>query len=233
LYKTKPKGELTVKSVNYVILVISLIILHVNVINAQYEREEKEIQVNIFGGLSIPMGDFGTSEQEKEAGYALVGFSAGFGFIHHAQQNFNWIVDFYLSFNAFNEEVLQVQIGNSVNVDAGTYVNTWILTGFRGGADIAPSVKLFAFAEAGLLIASVPDITYSTSEESIEQTTDMGIAPALGLGAGININSYTISIRYLSGKAEHEQTIKIGNSTGTTDVKLPVAILQLILAINL
>lgn len=72
------------KSVNSVILVISLIILHVNVINAQYEREDKEFLINIFGGLSIPMGDFGTSEQEKEAGYALVGFSTGFGFIHPA-----------------------------------------------------------------------------------------------------------------------------------------------------
>lgn len=138
-----------------------------------------------------------------------------------------------MSFNAYNEEVLQVQIGNSVNVDAGTYVNTWILTGFRGSADIAQSVKLFGFVEVGLLFSSIPDITYSTSDESIEQTTDMGIAPALGLGAGININTVTISIRYLSGKAEHEQTIKIGNSTGTADLKLPVAILQLILAINL
>jgi len=205
----------------------------VNVINAQYEREDKEYLINIFSGLSIPMGDFGTSKQEKEAGYALVGFSAGFGFIHTAQQHFNWIVDFYMSFNTYNEEVLQVQIGNFVNVDAGTYVKSWILTGVRGGADIAQSVKLFGFAEVGLLFSSVPDITYSTSDESIEQTTNMGIAPALGLGAGISINTFSISIRYLSGKAEHEQTTKIGNSTSTTDLKLPVAILQLILAINL
>jgi len=211
----------------------SLIVLHANFINAQPEKEDKEFVVNVLGGISIPMGDFGTSKIEKHSGYALVGLTIGIGFIHPNHENLNWITDCYVAFNGYNEDVRQVQIGNSVNVDAGTYLNTWILTGLRISGYIAQSVKLFVYAQGGILFSSIPDITYSSNDESIEQTTDMGIAPAFGMGAGININSFGISIRYLTGKAEHEQTIEIGRSIGTADIKIPVDLLQVMLSINL
>jgi hypothetical protein len=88
---------------------------------------------------------------------------------------------------------------------------------------------LFGIFQLGLLLSFVPDIKYTSEDETITQSTALGTALAGGLGVGVTINSINVGIKYFTGKPDYEQTLSssTNSSIGTGKAELPAKILML------
>lgn len=186
------------------------------------------MSLTLFGGVSLPQGDFGANDKQK-AGYALTGFCVGLEGATPLSQEISLKGSFLISLNAMDEDEMKNQLGSGWGVSAGSYLTSWGLVGAEFAIPAGPSSKVYAEAQAGLLFSSFPDITLSYGNASVKQTTKTATAFALGFGGGIRFDKVAMGIRYFSAEPEYEQSAM----SSSTKVKLPAALLLLTLGINL
>lgn len=213
--------------------VVLLLFINTSILAQEIERE-KSFRISILGSISIPTGSFGKSLIEEGAGYALVGGGAGLEFAYGTPIA-NWISNVYLSFNGYNEGVLQKQMEIGVDVEAGSYTTVWLLTGFSAGIDLVSRISLLGFIQGGLLVSKYPELTISNSTESVTTTSDMATSAAYSFGAGMKISNISILMRYYFGKPEYELTISTNRSR--TEIKskaeLPASLVTLMFGITI
>lgn len=206
-----------------------LVFMFSNVLFAQ--EITSPFKFSLYGGASLPTGDFSSTAIAEKSGYATTGFCAMIEGSKEFGETINWISSVSLAINGFDESTLESQLGG-LSVSADNYITTWIMTGAGLETPLAPMVNFYALAQIGLLVSSVPDITISYGGESITQTTNTGTAFAYGFGAGIKITKLNIGMRYYSGEPEYEQTASYNGVTGTNKIKLPASIIELLVGLN-
>lgn len=216
-------GRITIK------LIYSLLVL-LSITGTIFSQDEGELTVSMYGGLSIPLNSFGNSSVDKvDAGYALLGAGGGCEWNYRSSTNINLLGSLLVSYNSFNEDVLQSQQEIGVDVEVGGYITSWTLAGFGVGVEIARSTQLYGIFQLGLLLSFMPDIKFTTEDETITLSTAMGTALAGGLGVGVTINSINVGIKYFTGGPDYEQTLSSStkSSTITGKAELPAKILML------
>ena len=213
------------------------IILSTGFLSAQENEENaRRMLVNLFAGVSLPQGDFGSTSSQK-ASFAQTGFSAMLEGSKPLDKSLNWTSSLSLSVNSVNETEMQNQVqrvfGSGVTVTAGSFITTWAMTGLKAESPTSSTGSVYAVGQIGILFSSFPDITLSGSGNSVTQTTTSSPAFAYGIGAGFQTEKINVGLRYFAGEPEYEESASGGGSSSSLKVKMPVAVLQFILGINL
>jgi hypothetical protein len=112
-------GRITIK------LIYTLLVL-ISITGTIFSQDEGELAVSMYGGLSIPMNSFGNSSADQvDAGYALLGAGGGFEWNYRSSTNINLLSSLLVSYNSFNEDILQSQQEIGVDVEVGGYITSW------------------------------------------------------------------------------------------------------------
>lgn len=224
--------------------------------NASAQENTSSMNFSLFGGLSLPQGDFASTDMKNDkAGFAKTGFCAMAEGSKNLNENVLWVSSLSLALNSMDESALKAPSSyyDNYSVSAGNYFTSYALTGIGYETVISPNINIYGVGQIGLLLSSMPEIKtsyiyYSGSYDysySNSITSKMGASFAYGFGVGIKVKIFNIGLRYYSSEPEYEQTHKASVTTNvsgyssnyedseTKKVKKPTTVLQLLVGITL
>lgn len=158
---------------------IAIFTLGFNVANAQ--------SFGIYGGVSLPMGDFADDSGDK-AGLAKLGFGGGVQVAFPlGSPELELIGDAAFLYNPFDED--------KSGIKDAAYTNIPIMAGLRYVGMVNPDFSIYGMGLVGINIASFSDI-----EDEFGDVLEIkgGTAVAFGFGAGVIFSEkFNIGARYL------------------------------------
>lgn len=202
------------------------IFFSVNPMDAQVERLNN---LNIFAGLSVPIGDF-SATAGHQAGFAQMGFTGGIEYSIRLQHLYEIGILGNVSINGTDEEALRKL---TTDVSSNTTGGSWYLYGLLLSAGIAedytPNFCFHGRIYAGLIGASAPEFnlynigaTGSYTTQKSAWTTTFGY----GIGVGVTLNTdWDCNIRYIASQPEYTTQLTDGRQITALTFKQPSGIL--------
>lgn len=213
-------------------LMLIIVLTAQPVFSQDIEETSPKVRATIFGGASLPQGDFG-STTTQESGLAMTGYTGALEISSRANPAISWTSTFSVVINSLDVDEMQKQAGSSFTVSGGSYTALWGLTGIKFSAPASPTAELYGQAQGGVLHSSFPDIDLTFLGTTIKQTATSKITFGFGVGAGVQMKNLNIGIRYYSAKPEYEQSASGGGASAKNTVKLPMSVLLLMVGITI
>ena len=217
------------KSCSYSIHAILLIVFCLSG-NIFAQGESLPMRISLFGGMVFPQGDFGTNSMDK-GGYAKTDFGGMIEMSKRLKGKARWVTSISLDANKLDVSAMESQSGN-IHITGGSYTTIWAMTGIGLETSSSSNIKVYIIVQGGMLISSVPDISYYAENVPIKQTTALGNAFAFGFGGGVIINKINFGLRCYTGEPEYEQTVTYGRYSHTANDEMRTTVLQLMIGIN-
>lgn len=175
----------------------------------------------LFGGLSLPNGEFSKTEGDN-AGFAKSGFFGGAEIMFSLASGVGIVVDGRYIINKLNEEELMKSFPSGATVSVGQYTNILPMAGIR--LYTTGSLGLFVDAQAGYMFSKYPEFSYSYTyfgtTYSSKQESQNGKGLAYGASVGIDIsNTLVIGGTYIITKPKFESTTGSGSAATTTTME--------------
>jgi hypothetical protein len=175
-----------------------------------------EGKFGIFGGLSMPQGEFADDDFEDDSGFAKMGFCIGGEYVKQLNSpGLSWVTNISVVLNGLDEDPIaegyEEMAYEDFTADAGSYINVPIMTGLRYSTETSPTMQMYGIAQIGLNYMKYPTIELQGDDGSadieIDATTSFGFA----IGGGIIMNNkFNIGIRYLTfGDQDVDGELKI------------------------
>jgi hypothetical protein len=118
---------------------------------------------SIFGGVSLPVGDFGSDDLEKEgAGFAKTGYAAGLQFVTGGQVGFVINATFAQNSFAVNEDMFYF---NTSDMEGGSWTSAMLLAGPKIGTVNPVGANFFFAPLVGMDMIWTPKITGKISDD--------------------------------------------------------------------
>lgn len=198
--------------------------------------------ISVFGGISLPTGDFGDDGSESD-GYAKTGFLAGVDYTKPlAMEGLGWFSTLALIYNPLDKDKLEEALSEEFDVDlegamkSGSWLNIPVLTGVKYSFTAQETMNLFVLGQVGLDIVKPNKIKFEPEgvDEEAEMKFDTKAAIGFSVGAGINFGNLTITARYLgTGETEIEPEIEVdGDSENLDPQDKKIGMLTLTLGYN-
>ena len=160
----------------------------------------------LFGGLTLPTGDFGKTDG-NEAGFAKQGFFGGAEVMFSLMPGLGVVVDGRYMFNKLNEEEILKQVGGGpgVSTSLGSYTGILPMAGVR--LYMSSPIGIFVDAQAGYIFAKSPEMTFTAPGFSQKIEAQNGKGLAYGASAGVDIgNTFVVGASYILTKPKFEST---------------------------
>jgi hypothetical protein len=172
----------------------------------------------IYGGLSMPMGDFG-DDKGADAGLATMGFGVGAEFSAPlGSPGLYWTVGGAVVRNGVDDSEIEEQLEDmfggydiygDANVDIGSWMSIPIMGGLKYRSPISPTSSLYMQGQLGMAIVMAPkwdismtvyDYYYDEYYDVEEEVTwDTATSMCFALGGGIVIGEqFSVGFRYIS-----------------------------------
>ena len=209
---------------NFLFTVIILFSLAINIIHAQntdsISTHNDDVSLSLFGGISIPTGDFGANIGDNpvitrrhgfdvgdNVGLAMTGFGLGIELISATEiKGLSWLVNATFISNGVDASAVtsefEKQLGDTVNVsfDFGNWLNIPVMTGVNYKYTLSPRISVFGTAQLGINFSQAPSKTVKVDGITGEEKT-YGLVVDFGYGIGLGAilwGNYTIGIKYLN-----------------------------------
>jgi translation initiation factor IF-1 len=150
--------------------------------------------VTIFAGISEPISYFGESYGPK-AGRANTGFALGIDISRYLAPNVAWM-------SSANFSTHKSQIDGSQTWDLG-----WLMTGWMVTGNPSPEVEIYGFGQGGILHVRTPGSWFFNDSKIVERISIPDYTFGFGLGAGMNIDHISLSMRLLCSEPEYDLTV--------------------------
>lgn len=173
------------------ILVIALLLL------AAPAAYGQDTELNIYGGLSAPQGDF-ADDSGDDAGYASFGLSVMGEYVQYlGTPGLGWASSASLLVNPADDDII-----NANDPDVGRYFILPVMTGLRYQTELSATLDGYAIGQAGLVGSRAPRLEVGDAEATSNNVFGFGFAFGAGIVLSDGIN---ITARYLSlGQPEYE-----------------------------
>lgn len=176
----------------------------------------------VYGGISIPTGDFGDDNGARDDGFANVGFNLNGEYVSFFEDTpeLGWVSSLGININGGDQDLRS----GIQDVDIGSWINIPLLTGVRYQHNLDNGNPIYAQAKIGINFSKAPKI--ELNQVGNELTTNLATSFGLALGGGIIVNDkINLSLRYLGlGEPELEYESDDG---GSVQFEKPISILQL------
>ena len=221
----------TVLTIIFILLLVSFL---------SYAQPAKG-QFSIFGGLSMPQGDFANNDFGEDAGFAKTGFCLGAEYVKPLNSpGLSWVTNVSIIFNSVDADPIAEGYGEEQGVDlsgdAGSYLNIPVMTGIRYQSETSPTMQIYGLAQVGLNYMKPPTVELSAEYITAEMETESKTSFGFGIGAGMILNNkYNIGFRYLTfGEQDLESTIDIpGIGTYDEDSEMSLSMILITVGIAL
>lgn len=207
---------------------------------AQQDSLGKKWSFQIGGGLSLPVGDFG-STSSANAGGAKTGFTFNADLGRVLGGGFAWWTSLIYSRNSLNDEFVQTLTGtSSFSGDLGSWTTIWPMTGVRYFGTTSPTIGIYGIGQIGLLLGSTPEVSVTSGGSRVTSKSKSSSALAFGFGGGLIIkNRFNVGIRYITAQPQYDlqQTVTISlpgfqsTQTITGKADAPTSLFQLVVGI--
>lgn len=205
------------------------------IINFSYSQT-LPLKFGIFGGVSIPTGDFGEDksfnlETGRGDGFATVGFGGGIELLYSVGvPGLNWHTTAGFLYNGFDDTELKNYIDNDdVEVTAGNYFIIPVITGLSYEAPLSPTLDALIVGQLGLsfIKKTTMELYYPEIDYSLEAEFGMATSFSFGVGAGLLFNDkFNVTFRYLGcGQPEFDVTFDEDGETYDGEAEISVAVL--------
>ena len=191
-------------------------------------RPRDRISFAIGLGVAIPVGDFGENEGSK-AGFARTGLAASADINIPFNGYLGWISGVSFAVNGLDESGLDA---GSAQLDLGTWLVSWSMTGLRASLPVSGPVEVFIFGQLGLFLGASPEITVRSGSFSVTQEAGVAAAFGFAIGAGINISHFHFDVRFQSAEPEYKFQ-SIGTRPLLFTLEQPTSILQMCVGFGL
>jgi hypothetical protein len=209
---------------NVLLTVIILFSLTTNIIYAQNTdsiyTQNDDVSLSLFGGISIPTGDFGANIGENPVITRRYGFDVGdnvglasTGFCFGAElvsstgiKGLSWLVNATFISNSTDASTVtsefEKQLGDTVTVsfDFGNWLNIPVMTGVIYKYTFSPRISVFGTAQLGINFSQAPSKTVKVDGITGEEKT-YGLVVDFGYGIGLGAilwGNYTLGVKYLN-----------------------------------
>ncbi len=182
---------------------------------------KSKINFRISSGLSIPIGDFGSSDtRNSEAGLAKLGYNINISAKYNLSKNIGIIALYMRNSNSFNSSIFENELRLQfptlgISINAGNYKSSGMLTGLFIKTFLTNLICFETRALVGYSESYSPEIEMRLSDGiSIFEATiikDDAKSASYMIGAGLNYsvkNNFVISLNidYYYTKPEFETT---------------------------
>jgi hypothetical protein len=195
--------------------------------------------MTLFGGYSIPFGDYGDSYGNK-AGLATNGPCFGIEHTISINRYANFSVNAFYIINGVNEANMENYVKrmdvNAIDIDAGSYTNIIIMPGIGLKSIDDPRLDVYASAQAGIAFINAPDLEMRS--ENTWLTMELNTTSSFGFGIGVGLIFYqklNLGVRYLNlGEPKMTPHTKVGKSlVKTPSARQPISMFLLLLGVRL
>ncbi len=169
-------------------------------------------QFGIYGGLALPMSDFGSTDANDKAGNAKSGFGGGLEFNVELPSILGWVTSLSVTYNDLDTKNLK-EPGTSL--DYTPWLAGWPMTGLR--VDI-PTLPIYAQAQVGACVAKFPDFTIKSGTSKQEYSSDPVAGFGFSGGAGVALGPLRVYGRYLHA-SDLEFELKLKGQSGSAKLK--------------
>lgn len=220
------------------LVAIGLVVMSVMCVSAQSKI--------IFGGLSLPNGDFGEDDLAKNVFYggkeggAATGFNVGLKYLQpFSDPNLNWFVSAELFYNGFTSD-LKDEVEDTYNleyVNYNSYFNVPVIGGVNYSvASLSPDVSLWVEGGIGVNCRIISDYSEETNTGTeYEYDYESSFCFAYQFGGGLKIkNNLLVGLSYYnlgSDKVRGEMSTK-GNAQSDQKTKTKKELSTTLLAVR-
>jgi len=189
--------------------------------------EDSHQDWEILAGLSIPTGDFGsTNMQGGKPGYATMGFSIGWGYHGELAKGFEGGFIQMFSYNSIDETEYMKLFPSGTSVDAGGWYHLWTMGGLGFAVPLETSGRFHAGGLLGFLMGFSPSITATYGSFTASQSTSAAQAISYGAYVGFRVTRVAIDLHYMVGEPEYSISATSDSYTVSGKVKQPTALFQ-------
>jgi len=218
----------------YIIFLILFSITFILSSALSQEQEYHKSPLSIYGGVSIPMFEFGSSTG-SDAGYAELGYSLNLDHSISIYEPIRLLTALTLSSNLidkntlrqkmieriapmngidqqYNQQFIQILGDNTSVNESGSYYSVFFLTGPEIQTQLLSDITVSGAIQAGVLYQYNPiyRVIYtglrSNGEGFLYQPKVSKYAFAFGLSAGIEYNIFKLNVKYISGIPQYDIT---------------------------
>ena len=195
----------------------------------------------IYGGVTLPQGDFG-DETGLDAGGAKLSFGIGYDMNKPmSTPGLFWTTSLAVLLNGFETSEIESEIrselpsGVDFDLDAGKWINIPIFTGFKYQKEASPTMDFYGIGQAGLNFVKAPKVEITANGVSGELKYDLATSFGFCVGGGVVLkdNKMNIGFRYyLLGEPEIEGNIEVDSSREELKIEQPISIMMISVGIT-
>jgi hypothetical protein len=220
---------------SFFVLVLILVVGLTSVLNAQLANTTSGTPRGgfmLFGGLSMPNGEFGKTDGDN-AGFAKTGYFGGAEIMFSVAPSIGIVLDGRYIMNKYDDSQIAKQLASYPGLSASVGSYTGILP--MGGIRLYTTgpLGLFVDAQAGYMFAKSPEITITGLGVNEKVDAVSGKALAYGGSAGIDIgNTLIVGASYLICKPKFEMTVTENGKQATQTVEQPMNMIHVFAGIR-
>jgi hypothetical protein len=174
----------------------------------QSSSEGAGSRFSVYGGISLPLGDFAKKLDESEnAGGAKLGWSAGIQFVTGG--TIGLIIDGNYSQNKFDVPASWITTPGKYSIVGWSSILA--LAGIKIGTDNATGSNFFIAPLVGALFGTSPEITFTPTGSSTSTTMQpAGKGTAVAYGGDVQVffgRNVTLGAKYIASKPKFKYTM--------------------------
>lgn len=208
--------------------------LFLNIVSAYGQNDDQQLgnRLKVFGGMSIPVGDFASTSSPK-AGFSKPGISVGAEFYSEVIRHLEAGLGGAFNLNTLDQAELERHAQASTpgsSVDIGSWELFWLMGGVGFRLPVSRMINCYGRGNAGLLVGRFPEGTLVAANVQTYHSSATSTAAALGVSFGVLVDrTYDIGFCYFSGEPEYEVTLTSGSNSQNARLDQPTTNIQLTL----
>ena len=188
--------------------------------------------VMLFGGLSMPNGEFGKTDGDN-AGFAKKGYFGGAEIMFSVAPSIGIVLDGRYIINKYDDSQFASSLASypGLSYSVGSYTGILPMGGIR--LYTTGAIGLFVDGQAGYMFAKSPEITVTGPGVNEKVDAVSGKALAYGGSAGIDIgNTLVVGATYIICKPKFDMTVSAGSQQTTQTVEQPMNMIHVFAGIR-
>jgi hypothetical protein len=185
------------------------------------DKRVQPVSYGLFGGVTLPLGDFGSiSTTSLSSGAANQGFAFGGSISVPVGPNLHWLSTFLVSVNQVDSRILALPGDFKANL--GSWATLWPLTGLEFCPPSSRDVNFHLMAQLGILNGHSPSVNITLNNILFSQPSSSATSFAGSIGCGVVLRKKaSLDLRYLYGDPEYDIVATGGGNALRTNVSQP------------